>query len=185
MNKFYELFSIAYPEILPYYNTSYTFLEYLFFTLILLFNIRDKKYKIGAFISLLIFVGFQITFLFVTLSSKTLSLDAIPIGVETLLIYASIFYFFYNKFQNVKDEYIYYDHSFWIVIGLMIYLGGSFFFYILANHVERAELNKYWFVTYIIETIKNLLFAFAIFIQSLKRSKQKNSNKNIPYLDFN
>jgi len=67
----------------------------------------------------------------------------------------------------------------------MLYLGGSFFFYILANHMEEAELKKYWYITFIIETIKNIFFALAIVVHSKFKSKQKIPNQNIPFLDFN
>ena len=68
----------------------------------------------------------------------------------------------------------------------MIYLGGSFFFYILINSLNQDEVNKFGTMTYVAEVIKNLLFAFAIFMY--KKHSANNIHKlpkNIPNLDMN
>jgi hypothetical protein len=49
--------------------------------------------------------------------------------------------------------------------------------------MTSEELKKYWFFTYVVETIKNLLFALAILIYS-KNKKPTNSNQALPNLDF-
>jgi hypothetical protein len=67
----------------------------------------------------------------------------------------------------------------------LIYLGGSFFINILANDMEQTEKDKYWILTYIAETIKNILFGVAIIIFS-RKSNEKASSKtlSVPYLDL-
>ena len=183
----YFLLNIFYDQIVKkigqiYYYSFYTFLESLSFSLILLYNIQNKKAKILILISQFLFGVFQIVFL---LKATLKILDSVPIGIETILIYICIFYFFYERFQNAKSEYIYNDHCFWISIGLMLYLGGSFFFYILADHMELNEAQKYWDVTFIIETVKNILFAVAILVYVKNKNKERIPNQNLPYLDFN
>jgi len=183
----YFLLNIFYDPIVKkigqiYYYSFYTFLESLSFSLILLYNIQNKKAKILILISQFLFGVFQIVFL---LKATLKILDSVPIGIETILIYICIFYFFYERFQNAKSEYIYNDHCFWISIGLMLYLGGSFFFYILADHMELNEAQKYWDVTFIIETVKNILFAVAILVYVKNKNKERIPNQNLPYLDFN
>jgi len=183
----YFLLNIFYDPIVKkigqiYYYSFYTFLESLSFSLILLYNIQNKKAKILILISQFLFGVFQIVFL---LKATLKILDSVPIGIETILIYICIFYFFYERFQNAKSEYIYNDHCFWISIGLMLFLGGSFFFYILADHMELNEAQKYWDVTFIIETVKNILFAVAILVYDKNKNKEKIPNQNLPYLDFN
>jgi hypothetical protein len=57
----------------------------------------------------------------------------------------------------METGYIYSKHWFWFVIGIIFYLSSSFFFNILAsNNLDIA--GRYWFLTYIFETIKNVLF---------------------------
>ena len=180
LNIFYDQIVIKIGQI--YYYSFYTFLESLSFSLILLYNIQNKKAKILILISQFLFGVFQIVFL---LKATLKILDSVPIGIETILIYICIFYFFYERFQNAKSEYIYNDHCFWISIGLMLFLGGSFFFYILADHMELNEAQKYWDVTFIIETVKNILFAVAILVYVKNKNKERIPNQNLPYLDFN
>jgi hypothetical protein len=67
----------------------------------------------------------------------------------------------------------------------MIYLSGSFFIYILATHITDKQLHDFWYLTYIAETIKNILFAVAVFVYARQKSKEKIPNQKIPYLDFN
>ena len=73
---------------------------------------------------------------------------------------------------------------FWIVIGIMIYLGGSFFFNILANHLNNEQIIDYWYWSYIADIIKNILFAIGLFVFT-RQPKQKGMIKSsIPYLDM-
>jgi hypothetical protein len=66
----------------------------------------------------------------------------------------------------------------------MLYLGGSFFFYILANHMNRQQVLKFWTLSYLTDIVKNILFTVSIFIFSKNRQKQKNDKPSIPNLDM-
>lgn len=116
---------------------------------------------------------------------SSIKFDTIPIAIETILVFIYIFFFFYDYFKNVFTEYIYNHYCFWLAIGTMIYLSGSFFLYILANHITEEQSDSFWFFTFIAETIKNIFFAVAVIIYSKQYSRQKFSNQTIPYLDFN
>jgi len=85
----------------------------------------------------------------------------------------------------MEDTFIYNHYTFWIAVGIMIYLGGSFFFYILINSLTVSEIEKFGNMTYVAEIIKNLLFAFSIFIYKRHPvNKVKNHSKKIPNLDM-
>lgn len=164
------------------YTTFYTTIEYLVFSYTLWFFIQSKKLKKVIVILSVTFLLFQATHYFIGDFSI---LDTIPIGVETILIFLQIFFLFYEQFQKAT-EHFYITPSFWIVLGLMIYLSGSFFFNILANNVDiRKTIIKYWFFTYIFEIIKNILFLIAIVIYAKKNKKNRLQRKtSIPYLDI-
>jgi hypothetical protein len=66
----------------------------------------------------------------------------------------------------------------------MLYLGSSFFIYILANHISQQQRDSFWIITYIAEILKNIFFAVALIVYDRSKS-EKITNKNIPYLDFN
>lgn len=161
-------------------SNSYTFLEYLFFTSVLWREIRSQKFRIIIATLSLLFFAFQIFYFF---NASFFKIDTIPIGIETILLFIYILFFFYNYFKKIEDKYIYNEPCFWFVIGILIYLGSSFFINILANHLSVEEVNKYSSVTNIAEVIKNILFTIAM-IMYARQPKETAPEKSIPYLDL-
>jgi hypothetical protein len=104
-------------------------------------------------------------------------LDSIPIGIETILIFVFAFFYFFEQMNDTTDLFIYNKPSFWAVLGILLYLSGSFFIYIFANQITIKELGKYWIITNIASILKNILFAIAIYIQA-NQSQKKSSKKN-------
>jgi hypothetical protein len=158
----------------------YTLLEYFFFTILIFQQLKLKRQKIIVIILSISFFIFQVLSYFF---APKKNLDSIPIGIETILVFVFIFFFLYEQLRDVKDIPIYDHYFFWVSIGLFIYLGGSFFIYLLADSVTAKEILRYWFFTYIVEIIKNLLFVTAILIYS-KNQNKTNSNQAVPNLDF-
>lgn len=163
------------------YTTSYTVLEYSIFSYIIWFFVQSKRLKNIILVLYLAFILFEIIYFF---TGKFSLLDSVPIGVETILIFCQIFFLFYEQFQKASQHF-YITPSFWFVIGIMIYLAGSFFFNILANSETRELIIGYWFFTYIFEILKNILFLVAIVLYA-KRTKDNILQKttSIPYLDI-
>jgi hypothetical protein len=112
-------------------------------------------------------------------------LDSIPIGVQSIFVLIYIFYFLYSLLKsNTPAISLYQQPIFWFATGILIYESGTFFFNILANHMSRTQIEEYWFITYIIETIKNIFLTIGIL--SIHYQKEpSNSHKNVPNLDFN
>ena len=158
----------------------FTLLEYSFFAALIFQQLRFRIFKLIVIILSVSFFLFQVIYFFADNDKK---FDSIPIGIETILIFIFIFFFLYEQLKEVKNQPIYSHYFFWVAIGLFIYLGGSFFIYILANSISDEEINKYWFFTYIVEIIKNLLFATALLIYSNNPIK-KNVKQPLPDLDF-
>jgi hypothetical protein len=146
-------------------------------------NIKNEKFKKLIVAFSFLFMFFLIYYFF---RSKLVRLDSIPIGVETILTLVYISYFFYETFKKSTDYYIYNHYCFWISVGVLIYLGGSFFFYILINDLTQDEVNTFGNMTYVAEIIKNILFSVAIFVYYKHPLKNiGRSNTSIPYLDIN
>lgn len=127
-------------------------------------------------------MAFQVVYV---LSIKAVRLDTVPIGIETIFMLVIIFFFLYEYSRNINGSYIYNHYCFWIAMGILIYLGGSFFFYILFDQLSQEQISEFGTLTYLAEIVKNLLFTAALFIYSkntpIKTAKQK---ENIPYLDM-
>jgi hypothetical protein len=169
-------------EFWGYFQISYTFFEYAVFTLIFWANIKQKKAKRLIFIASALFFTFLLLYVLI---AKVKRLDTIPIGIETILILTYIIYFFYEFSKDTRNFYIYNHYCFWIAVGILIYLGGSFFFFILFNQLSNDQIETFGNLTYLAEIIKNILFALSIFIYhrySLENTKEKTSS--LPYLDM-
>lgn len=81
--------------------------------------------------------------------------------------------------------FIYTNHCFWIAVGLLFYLGGSFFLNILGSTLSSEEFQKYWFFNYIADSIKTLFFALAfILVAYQKENESERKLENIPFLDM-
>jgi hypothetical protein len=162
-----------------WYTFTYTLIEYSSFTYLLFINIQNKKIKLFILIISFLFVGFLYFFNF----AHTNIIDSIPIGAETLILLVISFYFFYEQFKNPVLLYLYSHYCFWITIGILIYLCGSLFIYLRGASITQVEKNQFWFLTYVFEIIKNILFGVAIIVLSRKPG-QKTVKKDIPYLDI-
>jgi uncharacterized membrane protein YedE/YeeE len=75
--------------------------------------------------------------------------------------------------NNTDNLFIYNKYEFWVIIGFLIYLAGSFFIYIYANQLDPKFIYNYWFLTNIFYIIKNVLFAIGI------HTYVKNDRKNM------
>lgn len=165
------------------YFTIYTFLEYVFFASFVWLNLNSKKLKAIIGIFSFFFIAFQI-FSYSEFSKNT-SLDSIPVGIETILMFIYITFFFYERFQSDSSELIYEHRCFWLCMGMLIYLGGTFFFNILIGYLHEEQVDKYWFLTYIADILKNLLFAVSLIIHIKGSTRESlHHQKHLPYLDL-
>jgi hypothetical protein len=162
-------------------DPGYTLLEFSFFAALIFQQLKIKRQKILVVILSLAFCCFHIIYF---ISREKKGFDSIPIGIEAILIFGFIFLFFYEQLKDATSTPIYDNYFFWIAVGLFIYLGSSFFIYLTATTLHQKEIDQYWFLTYITETIKNLLLTVAIYIYSRNPNKTSQKPQNLPNLDF-
>lgn len=164
----------------------FTCFEYLVFTSIF-YIASDKKKRalvIGLSVGFISFLVFLMVYNPAKLRTSYFVLDTIPVSIETILIFIYIFFFLYDHSKTDSAESIFNSHLFWISVGLLLYLGGTFFFNILVTQMSRAEFDNYWHYTYIAEIIKNLLFLVALFKISNVKKKELIPQVRMPYLDI-
>ena len=157
-----------------------TFFEFFFFAFYLRSIISKKIVRNVALFAIPIFAIFQIVYYY---SAKKMIFDSIPSGIEAIVIISLTMYYFYEQFSASENIIASDKYQTWISLGIMIYLAGTFFFYLLANNMNKSEIIKYWFFTYIFETMKNLLFAYSI-VSFYKTKKETKKNQQLPNLDF-
>lgn len=164
------------------YQAVYTYTEYLFLAVIFWYTLKNKTIKK---LILLLSAGFFIFQILHFRSSSLVRLDSVPIGIETILIFFYIVYFFYEFSKSLNAQYIYNHYCFWIAVGVLIYLGGSFFFYLSINQLNPDEVEKFGNMTYLAEIIKNVMFGLAVFIYTKHPIVSTNKKTNsVPFLDM-
>jgi len=77
--------------------------------------------------------------------------------------------------------FIYNTSMFWVILGFLVYLAGSFFIYTFVDEIDSKDIGKFWFITFIFNTIKNLFFSIAF---SLREAKDKSSTGLSSYDNF-
>lgn len=150
-------------QLLDYFWATFTPIEYLVFTYFLLSNISYRGFKKIIIFSSIFFVVFTI---FYNIYADLHKIDSTPIGIESILIFIYSFFYFYEQMKDTSTLFIYNKYHFWIVIGYLIYLSGSFFIFIFTNQLDDELLNQYWFITSVSYSTMNILFAIGFYIKA-------------------
>lgn len=165
---------------------NYEYLLLVFFTTIEFFIISSIFYIIlsNKKIKRLIIISSFLFLIIVVLNfefGKLQKIDSVPIAVETIMILIYCFYYLYEQMNIVENTLIYNRYHFWIVMGIMIYLGGSFFIYIFTNQAHPDILDDFWFLTYVFYIIKNIFFLIGInyYAKNFKRGIHPNLHPSL------
>lgn len=144
-------------------------------------NIKKQSFRRIMLILSILFFAFQV-FYYISVKNP-MPIDNIPIGVESILIIIYCFYFFFEQLKKT-DSLIYENFFFWSSIGMILYLAGTFFIYILSNNMSSKELHNYWFITYVFDIIKNCFFVIS-FLTYLNQKKKITKKQVIPSYNLN
>lgn len=167
--------------ILHVINSALTGFEYISFATFIALCIRRRIVRtvlIGVSAGFVIFL--VLYFFFATHKSR---IDSIPIGIETLLILSFSFYLLFEMMNTIKDSFINYNYRFWVLIGIMLYLSGSFFIYLYANQLAPGEGHKFGLLLDFFYILKNIFFAVAI-LMVYRQPKPKTPPSSVPFLDM-
>lgn len=149
------------PSIELFLRSSYTLFEFLFFSYFFFITTTNKKFKKLVIGSSALFTCFTVIYYFL---AHVKNIDSIPIGIESILIITFSFYYLFEQLNQLKNFFIYTNYSFWIVLGFTFYLSGSFFIYLFAS--QSPEAIKYWFLTDIFSSFKDVLFVIGMVSRS-------------------
>ncbi len=112
-------------------------------------------------------------------------MDSYEIALESLIIISFIIHFFYLRFKQVDEQYLYQNPFFWFMTGMLVYLGFTFFFNILVNHVENEVIKNYYHFSYIGDIVKNCLFAVGLMLlPRANNTVDRTHSFNAPKLDL-
>lgn len=157
------------------YNTIllqvFTLLEYLFFSIFFYIIVKTSILK-------KIILGFSILFslfcIYFIVQKGVKHFDSIQTSVEGILIIIYSIFYFYEQMNSSEVTFIYQGYKFWIVLGIILYIAGNLFFFTYASTLPQELRNQYMIINYTCNTIKNLLFATAIYIQAKSMIEKPN-----------
>jgi hypothetical protein len=176
LNAFNKYFS---RDIYLYVWSTFTFIEYSIFAFILWSNIKKSLIRKAIFISSICFVLFTSVF---NIATNFENIDSIPIAIETILILVYSFYYLYEQLNETNNLFIYHKYQFWLIIGFLIYLAGSFFVFLLANRMENEKmLEKYWILTHCFYVAMAISFIISLIIYSKHFTKLPSSKSPLGY----
>ena len=165
---------------IPLLYDSLTLVEFLLFSWFLVTQLATQTTK-----KILVFLGvlytiFYVAFTFYTkaftstdsIPENTAIIDSIPIGIEAIIVLVFSFYYLYEQMRDTTNMFIYNTFQFWIVLGMVLYLAGSFFIYIFSNNLSGDDVKKYWVITNFFSILRSIFFTIAI-IQHAKPTKNR------------
>jgi hypothetical protein len=165
-----------------FHNKTYpvaTFFESLFFAYFFYLTVKKKSLRRAIIISSALLALTSLSYYVYTyyyaygILRRTVHLDSVPIAIETIAIFLFSFFYFFEQINDTENLFVYNTPSFWGVLGILIYLAGSFFVYISANSISLQQLLQYWIITNIASIIKNIFFVIAIFFMASQTVKGK------------
>lgn len=176
-----------YDEIKSYigkrkYYFLYTLIEYSTLTYIFYYYLKYRWIRKSIFLLSLLFVSFLIIYFYYYNIKR---LDSFPIGVESILLLIYVVLYFYFSLKEVTNETIIEKSSFWLALGVLVYIAFTFFFNILAGSINPEIGMKYFHYSYLGDILKNILFAVGIYYLSKEAiSVPKKDPDKVPFLDM-
>jgi hypothetical protein len=161
------LFNLANKVTTRLLLSTYTLAEFFLFSLFIWLIIDSRQFKkVIAIVSTL----FVIFICYYFLTTKWNFFDSVPVACESILIFTFSLYYLFEQINKPRVLFIYNTSMFWIILGFLVYLAGSFFIYTFADNLDKNDRVKFWFIPFIFNTIKNIFFSIAF---SRKEAKDK------------
>lgn len=145
---------------------SFTFFEFLFFSIFLYYSLSKKTNRRLLLIASILFVlsaVLNLVFNF-SQSSHVNVFDTLPISISaiTLIIFCIIYLF--EKIQSPEIGFVYATPNFWVVVGIMIYFAGTFFLFLQYSELSVQEQDNFWIINWICIILKNIFFSIAFYL---------------------
>jgi len=152
----------------------FTIVEYILFSLFLFLIIKKKIIRTIIILCLPVFIAISIYSFF---TYREIGFDSLSTTVESIFIIAFCIFFLFQELNNPEIPFIYQNPNFWFVFGIIVYLAGNFFLFLQYANISSDVRNGFWMINLLFNTLKNLLFAIAIW---LPKTKKDENEINIP-----
>jgi len=152
----------------------FTIIEYFLFSLFLYLIIKKKIIRIIILICLPVFLAISIISFY---ANRDTGFDSLSTTVESIFIISFCIFFLFQELNNPEIPFIYQNPNFWFVFGMLGYLAGNFFLFLQYANISTDVRDGFWMINLLFNTLKNLLFAIAIY---LPKTKKDNHDLDIP-----
>lgn len=160
----------------------YTIVEFIVYTAVIYWCLRMFKLKrIILFFSPL-FILFSLYQLFSTssINENSLSIDSLSITVENLILICFALLYFYEQLAEPQESFVYSSYRFWIILGILIYSTGTFFFFLQSDSLTDEQWDDWSLINYFCTILKIIFFSIAIL---MKKESSDNIYRKNPLLD--
>lgn len=155
----------------------FTIIEFCVFALIIYWCLNIRKLKIFILFVSPIFIIFSI---FQFLNSTSFYIDSLSITIENLIIICFAILYFYEQLAIPQNSFIYNSFRFWLILGILIYSTGTFFFFLQSDKLTDAQWEDWSLINYFCTILKIIFFSVAIL---MKKDNSDNIYKENPLLD--
>lgn len=155
--------------------------EFMALAAILYFSLNSSLLRKVVMFAGIAFTIFYIIYLSLYVITE---IDPIITSVKSIILIVLSLLVFYEKFQKETDRVIYYDYRFWGLIGLFIYISGTFLFNLVyaEYYEEMKDLEGIPLTLFLLKSIF-LAISMILLIKQTRHNTQK-KEKDIPFLDL-
>ncbi len=156
-------------------TSLFTVIEFICFGLFFYFILKRNKLRRALLFAIFAIASFLVANIFFQFI-KSENLDSVAVTVQGLFIMPLALVYYFEQIKNPDSLFIYGTPNFWIVTGILLYLAGTFFIFILSENLTVKELDYYWPINYVFNTIKNLMFGLALYMYNKKHDHKEKDN---------
>lgn len=164
----------------------FTIIEFSFLAYYLYSTFVGQRYKKALLSAGILFCVVALINLYLVVTSKTIPdelFDRIPIASSAIILMIFCILSLFEELQLPKIGFIYSTSKFWIIIGIMIYFAGTFFFFLQYDELSVNEQNNFWAINLISMTLKNIFFAISFLVPG-NDTTAKDVDSLYPFDDF-
>lgn len=144
----------------------FTIIEYSLFSLFIYLSVKTSLFK-KLILSISPLFYFFVIVLYLRSSNNLI--DSLSITFESLLIITYCIFYFFEEINKPETTFIYSSYRFWIVTSILIYLTGTFFFFMQGDSLSDTDWDNWKAINHLCTIFKNILFGIG-FIMSKKNT---------------
>lgn len=136
----------------------YTFAEYTLIAVFFYLTLKTASFKKAVIVcSVLFYIVSPLNIIYY----RNLNFDSLTFSTEAVFVVVFCIMYFYEQINDTNVTFVYGTKSFWIIIGLLLYITVGLFPYItkpFLNHKEQRLLSP---IPYMANFLKNILFTIS------------------------